>query len=131
MAAGPESKFRKKICDELIKCNAKIYPILGGLTKMGDRVYGQNPGMSDVIMVHSYTGIVFLEFKAANGKLSAVQQRFLEEVNERAPYSGFVARDGNGSLSRVENETGVTLFYFDTANSLLTGIRDLQEDGRQ
>lgn len=125
---GPESKFRKKICDELIKCNAKIInlPQYTGKTAAGNTIF-PTPGVSDVLMVHKYTGIVFLEFKAAHGKLSAVQQRFLTDVNERSPCSGFVVRDGLDCLSKVENETGVILFYFDTANSLLTGLRDWRQ----
>lgn len=129
---GPESKFRKAVCDALIQCNAKIYPIMGGLTQVGDRIYGQNPGMSDIIMVHRFTGIIFLEFKARDGRLGAAQKRFLQDVNERVPYSGFVVREC--SLDTMGDEIGILESFEDGLNfgsfsgglSLINLIRELR-----
>lgn len=94
MTKGPEAKFRKTICDELLKCNAKIINNTQyvGKTKSGAILFTE-PGISDVIMIHKYTGTVFLEFKGIRGVLSPIQKRFAQEVNERALYSAFVVRE--------------------------------------
>lgn len=129
---GPESKFRQKVCNELKQCNAKIISIMGGVAQIDDRMYGQEPGISDVIMVHRYTGIVFLEFKAEKGKLSVLQKRFLQEVNERVPYSGFVVREGGYELKIGKVEYGEQVFFsFDSGTDLIHKIKLVQYEGRR
>lgn len=123
MKKGPESKFRQKICTELKQCNAKIISIIGGVAQIGERIYGQEPGISDVIMVHKHTGIVFLEFKAKKGILSPIQKRFLQEVNERVPYSGFVVREGG----KLENANGDVICSFTCGADLIRMIHLLEK----
>ena len=137
MKSGPEAKFRQKVCAELKKCNALIYPIIGSGINREDRIYSQNPGMSDIIMVHRYTGIIFLEFKASKGILSEVQRRFLQDINDRAPFSGFVVREvtnvermGHKSkfLGWLENELGEVYpnSLFDEGIELIQAIKELR-----
>ena len=126
MRKGPEAKFRQKVCSELKKCNALIYPLIGSQFQREDRIYSQNPGMSDVIMIHRYTGIVFLEFKAANGKLSIIQQRFLEEVNSRCDWSGFVVREPD-ELEYLDKDMKIGSWMFNTGKELIDIISKLKK----
>lgn len=132
---GPESKFREKIRKELEKCNAKIYPLLGGMQQVDDRIYSQMPGMADTIVVHPYTGIVFLEFKAANGVVSPVQERFLREVNDRVSYSAWVVKEKsdnlNHSLILLQKSDNFSSFiwYFEDGKDLIRRIREIKTAG--
>ncbi len=130
MSEGPEKAFRKKICAELVKYNAKIINNIqyGGQVRRGQFLTPGEPGISDVTMIHKDTGIVFLEFKASDGKLSPLQKRFLQEVNEKVPYSGFVVRDGCNTdhLGCLECEDSTVYTYFDDVSSLVGFISDLK-----
>lgn len=125
-----ESPFRKKICAELVKHNAKIINNIqyGGQVRRGQFLTPGEPGISDVTMIHKYTGVVFLEFKTIDGKLSPLQKRFLQEVNERVPYSGFVVRDckDKNHLGCLECEDGTIYIYFDDVSGLVSFISDLR-----
>lgn len=114
MSEGPEKAFRKKICTELVKYNAKIINNIqyGGQVRRGQFLTPGEPGISDVTMIHKDTGIVFLEFKSSDGKLSPLQKRFLQEVNERVPYSGFVVREGTDQYGLIEDENDKELGAF-------------------
>lgn len=131
---GPESKFRQKICNELKQCNAKIINIMGGVAQIDDRMYGQEPGISDVIMVHRYTGVTFLEFKAEKGVLSALQKRFLQEVNERVPCSGFVVRKlfdhDKSDAGIITDENGSIIFGFMNGKELLQKLQQVKSESK-
>jgi len=128
---NPESKFRKTICTQLKECNAKVInnPQAVGETKSGSKIFPE-PGISDIIVIHRYIGIIFLEFKAASGKLSPVQRNFLLEVNDKAPYSGFVAQEP-GLLYYFDGRSNmeVDFFPFDTGKDLIHRIRELKTSG--
>jgi len=124
---GPEGKFRTKTVNELKKYNAKVINNVQymGETKSG-MILSPEPGVSDITLIHPYTGIIFLEFKSINGKLSAVQKRFLEEINLRVPYSGFVAWEDliQGGILRCSD--GISYGSFNNGGELIDIIRSLR-----
>lgn len=129
MAKTPESKFRAEICKQLVKCNARIInnPQYVGETQSGAKIFPE-PGISDVIMVHRYTGIVFLEFKAARGKLSPVQKNFLIGLNDRVPYSGFMAQEPGLLYYITQNEVDDLSFWpFETGKDLIQVISEIKK----
>ena len=132
MSEGPEKAFRKKICTELVKHNAKIINNIqyGGQVRRGQFLTPGEPGISDVTMIHKDTGIIFLEFKSSEGKLSPLQKRFLQEVNERVPYSGFVVRENKyekyiGDLEYIFPDGSLQMMFwrFEDAAELINHIK--------
>lgn len=127
-----EKTWRKKICDELRKCNALVFPIIGGVAsgfknREGVR-YSQEPGLPDVYVAHSYWQ-GFVEFKAEKTKLTEKQKYIIGELNKRNKISAVICRYGSLGVHSIQNEKGEILGDFTSALDLLKVLRDLKQKG--
>ena len=100
MAMTPEAKVKKKVADALKKLGAYyFYPVTGG--------YGKS-GVPDI--VGCYEGRFFgIECKAGKGKVTALQQKNLDEIYACKGIA-LVVNESNmrdvSDLIKVENENG-------------------------
>ena len=120
-----ESQQTNELCLELRKFNAQITVFHGnaGVTLDGRRAVYQTPGVPDRFVAHNYLpGGVWLEFKANKGKLSGLQQQWIQENTKRGVHA-FVIRHG---ANTIEDATGNVLGKYDgTARDLLLQLREL------
>lgn len=107
-----ETTETRKLCRELEQLNCYVIAVVGG--KM------QQPGLPDRIIVHS-SGVYFLEFKLAKGKVSPIQAAVIKAINERG-WRAFVIRFGNPN--RLEDYGGGLIWEFTTAKELLNALRN-------
>lgn len=105
MADKPESKYTRKLCNSLRQHGVKVVPLVGGKRTMA--------GLPDRFFAHpSIQGGVWVEFKAHDGKLSAIQRQQIGELI-RCKVCAVV-----GTFS--EDGSRVTLAYGNVASGNVT-----------
>ena len=106
-----ESPWTRKIMAELKSMNALNFAIVGGQM--------QEVGWPDRILNHTYSGTVYLEFKAKNTRSTTKQRWVIRELNRRGCLAYFVRHPGI-----VENYRHEQLGTFDgTGRDLLVLLR--------
>lgn len=124
-----ESIFRGKITKELKDNNAKVISLVGlGGFKRDDKIYSQEAGLPDTIVIHTYIGVVFIEFKAVAGRLSDKQRFTIREINRRSINHAFICREVDGKQGTLENEAGIILGYFEGGKELINLISSIQRN---
>lgn len=108
-----ESQWTRKICKELEACGVRCFPNVAG---------ARTPrGRPDRHIVTAF-GTFELEFKASNGKLTAIQRHVMQLMNAVRPGAAFVVR----MPGWIENEDGEDVESFDgTGAGLLAALRRL------
>lgn len=102
-SASTESAQTRALCRALEKCGALTFAVVGSTM--------QRAGWPDRWILHrDWTG--WLEFKAHDGSVSAVQRTTLAGMNDRRPGTAYVVRfgpPGKPLLGRVETENSDVL----------------------
>lgn len=95
-----ETQWTKTITDDMKKCNAMVFAIVGSLM--------QEPGWPDRFISHSvWQG--HLEFKGVKTKLEAKQAFIVRELNRRKEGTAYVIRQPD----RIEDHRGSLVDHFD------------------
>jgi len=103
-----ETKWTKRVCEELRRCNTQVVSLHGG------SVY-QTTGIPDRYIIHTvWNG--WLEFKGPSTKLKGIQARFIKLHELKWPTTAYVVREPD----RIEDSQGELLMRFDgTGKGLL------------
>jgi len=120
-----ESPETVRICRELTARGCKVIAVVGSMR--------QEEGLPDRIVWHRrWQG--FVEFKAHDGKLSAIQRAQMTQLNARRPGSAWVCRMGatNEGRWQLEDEDGRLLATFPgTGEALLEALVGCTEELRK
>ncbi len=108
-----ESPWTRKICQEMRKCNAMVFSVVGGQMQM--------PGWPDRYICHRYWQ-GWLEFKGVQTRVSSIQRVVLRGLRKHHPGLAYVVR----MPDRIEDEEGQLVRRFDgTGKGLLTVLERL------